>query len=92
MYFVYILLCSNGSLYIGHTRDVTARIRAHEEGRGAAHTFKYRPLRLVFSEPHPTKPEAVRRERQLKRWSHAKKEALIRGDVVRLRALSKRRH
>ena len=88
---VYVLLCSDGSYYVGHAEDLGQRVRAHNEGRGAAFTFKKRPVRLVWSEPHGTEREAIERERQLKRWSRAKKEALMAGDLTKLRELGKSR-
>jgi predicted GIY-YIG superfamily endonuclease len=91
MFHVYILRCRDNSLYIGMTTNLEARIKAHSIGRGAAHTFKHGPIQLVYSETHPTRLDACRRERQLKRWTRKKKEALIQGDLARLRALSKRR-
>ena len=92
MHHIYILLCSDNSYYIGHTTNVEARVRAHNMGLGAAHTYKRLPVKLIYTEAHPTKLTAIRRERQLKRWTRAKKEALIRGDPVCLRILSKRRN
>ena len=91
MYRVYILLCSDGSFYVGQTANLRARLEAHSSGRGAAYTYKRLPVELVYSEAHPTRLAAIRRERQLKRWTHRKKEALIRGDLATLKALSKRR-
>ena len=83
---VYILRCADNSLYVGSAQDPDARLKAHNDGRGAAYTSKHRPVHLVYSEA-----EAVKRERQLKRWSREKKEALVAGDLVRLHQLSKRR-
>ncbi len=91
MYHVYILRCRDNSLYVGMTTNLEARIKAHNSGRGAAHTYKHGPVELVYSEAHPTRLAAIRRERQVQRWTRRKKEALIRGDLVSLRALSKRR-
>ena len=91
MYHVYILRCAGNSLYVGQTRHIARRLYEHNAGLGAAFTFKRRPVRLAYSEPYPTRTAAVRRERQLKRWTRSKKEALIRGDLVLLRWLSKRR-
>jgi len=91
MYYVYILRCSDDSLYIGYTANLEARLKGHNMGLGAAHTHKRLPVKLVYSEPHPTRLAAVRRERQLKGWSREKKEALIRGDFASLCVLSKRR-
>lgn len=91
MYYVYILRCANSNLYVGSAKNLNARLKAHNDGRGAAYTFKYRPVRLVYSEAYPTGNEALKRERQLKHWSRGKKEALIAGDPDRLRNLSRRR-
>jgi putative endonuclease len=67
-------------------------VAVHNAGRGPAFTSNRRPVTLVFTEPHSTRASAVRRERQLKRWSRAKKEALIDGDLAGLHALAKRRN
>jgi len=91
MYYVYILRCADGSFYVGSAQDLDARLKAHNEGRGAAHTFKHRPVRLVYSESSGSEDRALTRERQLKRWSRRKKEALFKGDLERLKHLSKRR-
>jgi len=91
VFHVYILRCRDDSLYIGYTANIEARLKAHNMGLGAAHTYKRLPVELVYSEAQPTRLAAIRRERQLKGWSRKKKEALIRGDLDRLRSLSKRR-
>ena len=91
MFYVYILRCVDESLYVGHTRNIDKRVETHNAGRGAAFTVKRRPVELVYAEPHDTKTAAIRRERQLKRWTRRKKEALIRGDLALLRSLSRRR-
>jgi len=90
-FFVYILKCSDGSLYVGHTSDVGERVKAHNDGRGAQWTACRRPITLVHLEKHVSEAGAVARERQLKRWSHAKKLALIDGDLGLLKSLAKRR-
>jgi predicted GIY-YIG superfamily endonuclease len=87
--FVYILRCSDGSLYVGHSANVSDRVLAHNAGRGAAWTACRTPVVLAFKEPCATEEDAVRRERQIKRWTHAKKEALIDGNLARLKELSK---
>lgn len=91
MFFVYILLCSDNSYYVGLTSDLDARVNVHNAGSGATHTRARLPVRLVYSEHHEKEATAVRRERQIKGWSRAKKEALIREDLALLRALSRRR-
>ena len=79
MYHVYILRCSDGSLYVGGTDNLSSRLRRHNEGRGARHTATRGPVRLAYAEPHPDRSSALRREQQLKRWAVAKKEALSRA-------------
>jgi putative endonuclease len=92
MYHVYILRCSDGSLYVGYTRNVEKRLQKHNQGLGAKYTSKRRPTVLVYSESHDSELGALRRERQLKRWTRNKKEALIRGDLDLLRSLSKKKN
>jgi predicted GIY-YIG superfamily endonuclease len=87
VWFVYILRCADGLLYIGETGDLTLRIRGHHEGRACGFTTKRRPVVLVYTETYASREAAVKRERQLKRWTRAKKEALIAGDPVRLKKL-----
>ena len=92
MYYVYILQCAEGSYYIGTSTDVEARVKEHNTGtKAACHTFLRRPVTLVYTESFATQLDAMKRERQLKNWSHAKKAALINRDQVALKALSKRR-
>jgi predicted GIY-YIG superfamily endonuclease len=91
LHYVYILRCADNTFYVGSARDLDARVKAHNDGRGAAHTFKHRPVRLVYSEAFGSETAAVTRERQLKRWSHGKKQALVEGSIERLKHLSKRR-
>ena len=85
--FVYILRCSDGSLYIGATTDLEWRVARHNEGRASAFTAMRRPVRLVFYEMFPNIAQAVARERQLKGWTKAKKEALVAGDLIQLKRL-----
>jgi putative endonuclease len=91
MFFIYILQCSDGSYYVGSTHDVPSRIAIHNSGKGPGFTAVRLPVVLVHQEPYATLEEAVRRERRLKGWSHAKKHALVTGDREQLKALSKSR-
>lgn len=88
---VYILRCADGSLYVGHTSDLQARERTHNEGRGGSFTAARRPVTLVYSESLPSLEAARAREAQLKRWSALTKEALLCGDLAALHRLSRRR-
>ena len=87
MWFVYILRCSDDSLYIGETDDVASRASRHNNGRGSSYTASRRPVDVVFIEAHDSRDDALARERQLKRWTRAKKEALIAGDFASLKRL-----
>jgi predicted GIY-YIG superfamily endonuclease len=78
------------SYYVGSALELATRVKAHKDGRGAAYTFKRRPVQLIYSETFHSEIQAVARERQLKRWSRAKKEALAAGDRNRLKLLSKK--
>ena len=89
--FVYILRCADGRYYVGRTTHLNDRVKAHNLGEGPKYTAARRSVRLVYSERHSTPEQAVKRERQVKRWTRAKKESLIRGDLVELQRLSKRR-
>ncbi len=86
---VYILRCSDASYYTGHTDDLEKRIAEHERGGPSVYTRKRRPVRLVYAEEFAGRIDALERERQLKGWSRAKKEALISGNWQRLHHLSR---
>jgi putative endonuclease len=88
---VYIVQASDGVFYVGHTRDVRERIRKHRLGLGSKHTREHVQPRLVYVEGPIPGPLAVGREAQLKRWSRAKKEALVAGDFTSLHMLSQSR-
>ena len=80
-YYVYILRCADDSYYTGSTDNLSKRIGQHQEGViPSSYTYSRRPVELVWSEEVVTYHEALTHERQIKGWSRAKKEALIRGD------------
>lgn len=87
MHYVYVLRCGDGSLYTGCARDPQAREKVHNDGRGARYTSGRRPVRLVYVEECDSLSAALRREHQLKRWTRAKKEALIVGNLGLLKKL-----
>lgn len=89
--FVYILRCADESLYVGLADDVEARLVAHNDGRFGGYTARRRPVMLIHLEEFTTFEDASARERQLKGWTRAKKEALVRGDLDTLKELSRRR-
>ncbi len=86
-FWVYVLRCSDGSYYTGHTDDLEKRIGQHQSGEIEGYTSTRLPVQLVLTEEFPSRAEALVCERQIKGWSRKKKEALIRGDwdeIVRL--------
>lgn len=89
MYFVYILRTSDNTLYIGVTEDLDKRLSTHNRGKGAEWTKAHGKVNLVYSEPYSTLGSARKREIQLKKWSRAKKEAIIAGNFTTLKALSR---
>ncbi|MDP3989152.1 MAG: GIY-YIG nuclease family protein [bacterium] len=76
MYFVYLIECTNGSLYTGITTNVKRRFAEHKEGIGSNYTRAHKPVRIVFTEEHPDRSSASKREAQIKRLSHKEKVAL----------------
>lgn len=76
--FVYILQCSDGTLYTGWTNDIGKRIRAHNSGKGAKYTRGRGPVKLVYLETFSTKEEAMKREWAIKHMKKERKMELIR--------------
>jgi tRNA(Arg) A34 adenosine deaminase TadA/predicted GIY-YIG superfamily endonuclease len=88
-FWVYILKCSDGSFYTGHTDDLQRRIAQHEAGEiGGCYTHTCGPVTLIFSQDFPDRESALESETQIKRWSRAKKQALADGDWTTLQELS----
>ena len=77
--------CADGTLYTGFARDPEERVTVHNDGKGAKYTRSRRPVALVYVEQCESLSAALKRERQLKPWSRAKKEALIAGDQQALK-------
>jgi putative endonuclease len=75
---VYILRCSDGSLYTGIARDLDERISAHNDGTGAKYTRGRTPVTLVYSEVATDRSMASQREAAIKKLSRADKQLLIR--------------
>jgi putative endonuclease len=73
MWHVYLLLCSDGSLYTGISTCLQKRFRRHQAGTGGAYTRSHPPVRIVYSQPHPDKSSALKREAEIKSWTRRKK-------------------
>ncbi len=86
-FYVCLLRCSDGSLYIGHTGDLERRVAEHQFDAIRGYTTHRRLVSLAWCEEFFTRQEAFKAEQRLKGWSRARKEPLIRGNwdsVVRL--------
>ncbi len=90
-FWVYLLRCADGSYYAGHTDDFDKRMGEHTTGVCGGYTATRLPVELMWNQECPTRIEALSFERQIKRWSRAKKEALIRGDWGEISRLAKSR-
>ncbi|HEU5274672.1 MAG TPA: GIY-YIG nuclease family protein [Xanthobacteraceae bacterium] len=92
--FVYMLRCSDESLYVGCAtgEDLMPRIEGHNAGAFPdSYTWSRRPVTLIWSEHFDRITDAIAAERQIKGWNRAKKLALAEGDWARVRQLAKRR-
>ena len=76
-YYVYVLICEDGSYYTGYAKDINSRVKQHMTGIGARYTRLHRPKRLVYTEEFDTRGDAVRREREIKKLTHDKKHKLV---------------
>lgn len=74
--FVYLLRCNDGTIYTGWTFDVTQRVRAHQDGRGARYTRMRRPVELIYHERLSSRRAAMKREIEIKKMPRKKKLAL----------------
>jgi putative endonuclease len=80
MWYVYILKCSDSTLYTGVTTDIERRFREHKEGKtGAKYTRGRFPLEVAYRETCISRSEAQVREAQIKKWAKSEKEALIKA-------------
>lgn len=76
-HYVYVVRCANGSLYTGYTKDIEARIAAHNEGKGGRYTRAHRPVELIASWSFATKREALQIEYRIKQLPRQKKLKLV---------------
>lgn len=73
MWYVYILLCTDGSLYTGVTNKLQKRFLEHKSGKGGRYTRSHKPIKIVYQEKLPTHSEALKREAEIKSWSREEK-------------------
>ena len=90
--YIYMLRCADGSYYVGSARlGLERRLSEHSNGTYGGYTSKRLPVELVWSQHFPDITDAIAVERQIKGWSRAKKEALIRSDYRAIQELARRR-
>lgn len=77
MYFVYIIECSDASLYTGITNNLEKRLKKHKSGEGGSYTRSRHAMKIVYSEQHPDRSSASKREAEIKGWRRKKKLDLI---------------
>lgn len=84
MYYLYLLRCSDNSLYCGQTKDLQKRIQEHnfDKVKSAKYTKGKRPVKLVYFEKYQTLGKVLKREFEIKKLTKAKKEILIQGNYV----------
>jgi putative endonuclease len=89
--YVYILLCADDSYYVGVTNNLELRLEQHNNGeyKESAYTFSRRPCEIVYYEVVKYPNKAIAREKQIKKWGRAKKEALINAQIDKLHELAK---
>jgi len=90
MAWMYILECSDGSYYVGSTKNLERRLSEHQEGLGAKYTSGRLPVKLVYCEEYDRVADAFYREKQVQGWRRTKREALIIGSPELLPALAKK--
>ena len=80
MWHVYLLLCDQKTFYLGMTNNPADRLSDHRAGK-SLFTKKFSEIKFIYCERWLSKSQAAERERQLKGWSHAKKQMLIDGKL-----------
>ncbi len=88
--YTYILQCNDGTYYTGSTKDLQLRLMEHQSGEGANYTKKRLPVKLVYYEEYERIDDAFEREKQIQKWSHKKKKALVEGEFEELTLLARK--
>jgi len=91
-YYVYILKCNDGTYYTGVTNNIERRFSEHQSGEDKkSYTYSRRPIELMFYAEFSNVEYAIEKEKQIKKWSKSKKEALIKGEFELLPNLAKKK-
>lgn len=89
VHYVYMVKCADGTLYTGYAVDVEKRLKEHNgksKIAGAKYTQSRRPVKLVYSEAHETRSEAMQREYAVKQLTKLQKTALVKAAVAAKKA------
>lgn len=81
MYYLYILQCSDKSLYTGITTNVKRRFEEHKAGKGGHYTSAHRVVKIVYTEEHKDRSSASKREVEIKMWTRKRKLEFIKNNV-----------
>jgi putative endonuclease len=92
MPYIYILECADGTYYTGSTWNLEKRLSEHQQGLGANYTKKRLPVKVVYCEEFERVEDAFHREKQVQKWSHKKKRALIERNAQKLHELAECRN
>jgi len=76
-FYVYILLCTDGSFYTGYTKNIDSRTRLHANGKGARYTKMHKPEKIAYVELFDSRTKAMKCEREIKKMTHQQKLNLI---------------
>jgi putative endonuclease len=82
-FYVYILICVDGSFYTGYTKNLDERTKLHENGKGARYTRMHKPKRVAYVELFDSRTKAMKREKAIKKLSHQQKLNLINSQTKR---------
>ncbi len=77
MYYVYLLQCSDGTIYTGITTDVERRFQEHKNGKGGHYTSSRKAVKLLYTEKQKNRSNALKREAEIKGWRREKKLNLV---------------
>lgn len=77
MWIIYIILCSDNSLYTGITNNLKKRFADHQAGKGARYTRSHKPVRIIYSEEVFSRAEALKREQEIKKYRREQKIRLL---------------
>jgi putative endonuclease len=81
MYYLYILLCSDNTLYTGITNDIEKRMNTHKMGKGSKYVRSRVPFKLIYKEQHPDKSAVCKRESEIKGWTRQEKISTLKLDI-----------